>query len=110
MTMPLPSPQTPPPRPAASAVIPLPPPGLYLRACAVLARLFVPRRTRHSWQWYRRTVGGQWSLRIDGALWMPVKACPGAMWAEVAGGGLVPSGVCYDPLTGDAECHCEEWS
>jgi hypothetical protein len=58
------------------AVLAVPRPGLCLRTCAVLARLFVPRRTRHSWQWYRRAVGGQWSLRIDGALWMPVKTYP----------------------------------
>ena len=108
--MPLPAPQTPPPRPAASAVIPLPPPGLYLRACAVLARLFVPMRTRHSWQWYRRAFGGRWSLNYAGDRWHSVKACPGAMVADIIGGGPVPAGVCYDPTTGDAECHCEVWS
>mgnify|MGYP003424883981 FL=1 len=46
--MPLPSPQTPPPRPAASAVIPLPPPGLYLRGGVTMAKQRVDEIVRYA--------------------------------------------------------------
>jgi len=90
--------------------IPLPRPGAHLRACAALATLLVPLRTRAEWQWYRRARGGQWSRLIHGR-WRPVKACPGAMWSDILGGEPVPAGLCFDdPITGEKECHCEVWT
>ena len=122
VTMPIPSPRTPPQRPVTSAVIPLPPPGLYLRVCAALA-LVVPWRTRYGWQWYRRAIGGRWSRSLSGAGWRRVEQCPGPLTSDILGGESVPLGVCFDervvsledldgnPSRSDAhECHCEVWS
>ena len=82
----------------------MPPVGPYVRFCAAI----MPARWGASRQWWRRARGGRWSRNLSGR-WREVRACPGLLQHELAGGN-VPDGVCWDDDHGNGACHCEAWT
>lgn len=80
-----------------------------LYVLSIFAVLLAPLRRRTSWRWYRRALGGRWSLSLAGR-WQSVKACPSAFHTDILGGEPAPLGCCFETLDGaETECRCEVW-
>ncbi len=82
----------------------MPPVRAYVRFCAAI----MPARWGASRQRWRRARGGRWSRNLSGR-WREVRACPGLLQHELAGGN-VPDDVCWDDDQGNGACFCEAWS
>lgn len=80
-----------------------------LYVLSIFAVLFAPLRRRTAWRWYRRALGGRWSLSLTGR-WHTVKACPAGFHTDILGSKRAPRGCCFErPNGAEVECHCEVW-